>query len=220
MLDQYVGADRSGARRVLDVGCGTGTALIFLARYGSAEGIDVDAEAIEYCHARGLRRVTQGSAEQLPFDDASFDLVTALDVIEHTDDDLRALREIARVTRPGGHLLVTVPAFKALWGRQDEISLHRRRYVASQLRERLQSAGFEVTRLSYFNTVLFPAIASVRLIRRILPPEKELKSDFTVPAPGPLNAVLAGIFGAERFALDRFDLPFGVSLMAIAARAA
>jgi SAM-dependent methyltransferase len=193
---------------------------VYLARYGIPEGVDLDEEAIEYCHARGLDRVQRARAEHLPFADDSFDLVTALDVIEHTDDDLLVLREMARILRPNGHLLVAVPAYKALWGRQDEISAHRRRYVASQLRERLKAAGFAIKRLTYFNSVLFPAIASVRLIKRVLPPERDLKSDFTVPAPGPVNGLLAGIFGAERFALERFDLPFGVSLMALAAKPA
>lgn len=202
------------------MGCGTGTSLVYLARYGDVKGVDLDEEAIEYCHARGLENVQLGRAENLPFAAETFDLVTALDVIEHTDDDLVVLREFARVLRPKGSVLIAVPAYQALWGRQDEISAHRRRYVASQLRDRLEAAGFTIRRLTYFNSVLFPAIASVRLVKRMLPREQELKSDFTVPAPGPVNGLLAGIFGAERFALKRFDLPFGVSLLALAAKTA
>jgi SAM-dependent methyltransferase len=194
--------------------------LKYLGRYGSAEGIDVDAEAIEYCRGRGLTKVTQAGAEKLPFEDASFDLVTALDVIEHTDDDLAVLREIGRVLRPTGALLMTVPAYRFLWGQQDEISTHRRRYVASQVRERLQMSGFAIRRLTYFNSALFPGIALVRLIRLLLPRRSHLESDFRFPAPKPVNSTFAAVFGAERLFLNRFDLPFGVSILALAVKPA
>ena len=104
ILDRYVGRSADGGRRILDVGCGTGTMLGYLAAYGKAQGVDIDEEAVGYCHERGLLDVSQGEAANLPFDAATFDLVTALDVIEHLDDDAEALSEIRRVLRPGGHL--------------------------------------------------------------------------------------------------------------------
>ena len=220
LLDRYFAGTSPNGRRILDVGCGTGTMLKYLERYGSAEGIDFDAEAIEYCRGRGLTNVKQASAENLPFSSESFDLVTALDVIEHTDDDVGVLREIARVLRPNGALLMTVPAYKFLWGQQDEISAHRRRYVASQMRDRLGAAGFMVRRLSYFNAALFPAIAFVRLMRRFRPRPRKLESDFRFPAPRPVNSALAAVFGAERFLLNRVELPFGVSILALAVKPA
>jgi len=216
ILNQYIGGDTAGRRRILDVGCGTGTMLGYLAQFGDAEGVDVDAEAVGYCHARGLKHVSQSPADRLPFDSDTFDLVTALDVIEHIDDDLGVLREVKRVLKPGGRLLVTVPAYMFLWGRQDDINLHKRRYVAAELRKRLKSAGFDVVRLTYLNALLFPAIAAIRLIRHVLPEPAELKSDFSFPAPRPLNGPLIAVFGSERYVLGRFNFPFGVSIMALA----
>jgi SAM-dependent methyltransferase len=216
LLDRYLKDGSVNTRRILDVGCGTGTMLTHLARYGTPEGIDVDADAIRYCHERGLTRVSQAGADRLPFADGTFGLVTALDVIEHVDDDRAALHEVLRVLRPGGSFLVAVPAYRFLWGRQDDINLHKRRYLARELRERLTSTGFEVVRLSYINAVLFPAIAAIRLVRHLLPKPEKVQSDFTFPAPRPLNFLLGHVFGAERFVVKQFDLPFGVSIMALA----
>jgi SAM-dependent methyltransferase len=218
ILDRYLGANATNGRQILDVGCGTGTMLTHLARFGDARGVDMDLEAVGYCHDRGLRQVTQSDADKLPFEKDTFDLVTALDVVEHIDDDLGALREMRRVIKPGGLLLLTVPAYRFLWGRQDDINLHKRRYVARELRSRLQAAGFEVQRLTYMNAILFPAIAAIRLVRHVLPEPPKLESDFAFPAPQPLNVLLSAVFGSERHVLTRFDIPFGVSIMALARR--
>src|SRR2546421_10002376 len=113
--------------RILDVGCGTGANLQMLSEFGDAEGVDVSSEALDFCRARGLARVKQGAAESLPFEDASFDLVTGLDVVEHLDDDLAGLKEMRRVLRPRGRALLFVPALIIFWGAQGEINHHRRR---------------------------------------------------------------------------------------------
>jgi SAM-dependent methyltransferase len=219
VLDRYVGRSDAGRRQILDVGCGTGTMLTYLASYGKAQGVDIDEEAVGYCHERGLLDVRLGAAEHLPFGDDSFDLVTALDVVEHLDDDAAALREIGRVLRPGGHVLVTVPAHRFMWGDQDEVNQHKRRYVAAEVRDRMTSAGFQMERLSYINAFLFPPIAAVRLVRRLehrLRPRISSKSDFRYPAPRPVNFLLALLFGAEAHIVRRVDIPFGVSILALA----
>ena len=120
--------------RILDVGCGTGANLQMLAQFGAAEGVDVSTEALDFCRARGLAEVKQGAAESLPFADASFDLVTGLDVVEHLDDDIAGLSEMRRVLRPDGRAVLFVPAFMFLWGVQDDISHHRRRYTLPELK--------------------------------------------------------------------------------------
>src|SRR2546427_8825761 len=127
--------------RILDVGCGTGANLQMLANFGVSEGVDVSGEALEFCRARGLAKVKQGAAESLPYEDASFDLVTGLDVVEHLDDDVAGLKEMRRVLGPRGRVLLFVPAFMFLWGVQDDVSHHRRRYTLAELKEKLEAAG-------------------------------------------------------------------------------
>jgi SAM-dependent methyltransferase len=209
---------------ILDVGCGTGTMLGHLARFGHAQGVDADAEAIRFCRERGLDEVRHVAPGPLPFADASFDLVTALDVVEHIDDDAAAVAEMARVLRPGGLALTTVPAFPSLWGRQDEIAHHKRRYRAAGLRALVAGAGLEVEHLTHFNTLLFGPIAAVRVARRTTrwgraPGSGELRSDFELTRPGPLNALLARVFAAEAPLVARGRLPFGVSLLALGRKA-
>src|SRR5215204_5991820 len=131
--------------RIVDVGCGTGANLEMLSQFGRAEGVDVSDDALEFCRRKGLT-VQKGLAETLPCADETFDISTALDVIEHLDDDLAGLKEMHRVTRPGGYSLIFVPAFMWLWGVQDDISNHRIRYTRKQIVDRLQRAGFQVER--------------------------------------------------------------------------
>src|SRR5437016_10746769 len=153
--------------RILDVGCGTGANLQMLANFGVAEGVDVSTEALDFCRARGLSKVKHGAAEALPYEDASFDLVTGLDVVEHLDDDIAGLAEMRRVLRPGGRALLFVPAFMFLWGVQDDISHHRRRYTIPGLSERLGEAGLKVERASYANITFFLPILFGRLLMRL-----------------------------------------------------
>lgn len=216
VLARCLADEPAGTRRILDVGCGTGAMTARLSRFGTTEGIDADPQAIEFCRRRNLHSVKQVSDLPLPYEKGSFDVATAFDVLEHIDDDWAMLCEIRRVLRPGGTLLVSVPAYQFLWGRQDVVSRHCRRYTAKEVRQRLVLAGFEVQRLSYFNTVLFPVVAAVRLLRRLHGTASEPKSDFEVALPRPLNGLLARLFAMEAGALAHFDFPFGVSVMALA----
>jgi SAM-dependent methyltransferase len=199
--------------RILDVGCGTGANLLMLSKYGEAEGVDISEDALSFCRERGLDKVRLGAGEQLPYEDATFDLVTALDVVEHMDDDLAGLREMRRVLRPGGRALLFVPTFMFLWGLQDDVSNHRRRYRLPELRRVLEQAGFEIERTTYANITFFLPILLVRKLMRLTGVKAESENSINVPA---LNGVLGRVLGAESWLLKFINLPFGVSGLCVA----
>ncbi len=198
--------------KILDVGCGTGANLEMLAQFGEAEGVDVSDDALEFCRQKGLK-AQKGLAEALPFDDESYNIVTALDVIEHLDDDIAGLKEMFRILRPGGKTLIFVPAFMWLWGVQDDISNHRIRYTKKQIIERLEAAGFEIERATYANWTFFIPILAGRRFMKITGIKPESENNVNVPA---LNGIFGKLFGAERIWLKNFDFPFGVSIIVIA----
>ena len=201
--------------RILDVGCGTGANLEMLMKFGEAEGVDVSEDALSFCRARGLGNVRRGAAEKLPYEDGTFDLVTALDVVEHLDDDAAGLREMRRVLKPEGRALLFVPAFMFLWGVQDDVSHHRRRYTAGELRRAVRGAGFEVERLTYANITFFAPILVGRLLMRLTGLRPASENNINVSA---LNGILGRLLGAERAILRRLNLPFGVSALCVARR--
>jgi SAM-dependent methyltransferase len=201
--------------RILDVGCGTGANLQMLAQFGAAEGVDVSTAALDFCRARGLAQVKQGAAESLPFEDASFDLVTGLDVVEHLDDDIAGLSEMRRVLRPEGRAVLFVPAFMFLWGVQDDISNHRRRYTLPELKQKLREAGLTVERASYANITFFLPILIGRVLMRLTGLRPASENNITV---GALNGLLGRILGAESWWLRRINFPFGVSIICVARR--
>jgi SAM-dependent methyltransferase len=199
--------------RILDVGCGTGANLLMLSQYGDAEGVDVSEDALAFCRERGLEKVKLGAAEKLPYDDGTFDLVTALDVIEHLDNDLAGLREMRRVLRPGGRVLLFVPTFMFLWGLQDDVSNHRRRYRLPELRRVLEQAGFEIERTTYANITFFLPILLARKVMRVTGIKAESENNINVSA---FNGLLGGMLGAESVVLKYMNIPFGVSGLCVA----
>ena len=155
-------------------------------------------------------------AETLPFTDCSFDAVVALDVLEHLDDDLGAAREIRRVLKPGGAAVIFVPALDILWGHNDVISHHRRRYTKQGLQNVLTAAGFRLSHLSYFNLLLFLPTLAVRLLDRLMP-QVTRRIEYQ-QQPTRLNALLTKIFGLEVELLRRTTLPIGTSVGCLAYR--
>ena len=199
--------------RILDVGCGTGANLLMLSQYGDAEGVDLSEDALAFCRERGLDKVRLGAGEELPYEDSTFDLVTAFDVVEHMDDDLAGLKEMRRVLRPGGRVLLFVPTFMFLWGLQDDVSNHRRRYRLPELRRVLEKAGFEIERTTYANITFFFPILVMRQLMRLTGIKTDSENNINVTA---LNGVLGSVFGAESWLLKVMNLPFGVSGLCVA----
>src|ERR687895_2936755 len=174
--------------RILDAGCGTGRNLVEFGSLGQAEGVDASDEAVAFCRRRGLDGVRAAPLDALPYDDGRFQLILATDVIEHLDDDRRALAELRRVAASGARLVVTVPAYSWLWSEHDVSMHHRRRYTLSRLQERVAAAGWQPIVRSYFFSVLLPAVAAVRMARRLVPAWRG-RSDLT-PTPAIPGRVL------------------------------
>jgi len=199
---------------ILEAGCGTGGNLAMLSRFGALYGMELDDSARQISISRGFGQIQSGRLpDQVPFGDRQFDLVLLLDVLEHLDDDLGALKALRKRLKPGGQLLVTVPAFKFLWSHHDTSHHHKRRYRRKQLRGTVEEAGFKVNFVSYFNTVLFPLIASIRLMKKSVGGGDDLK----VPST-PVNRTLQALFASERHFLGPLRFPFGVSLILTAQR--
>lgn len=221
VLDDVLGVRPGAAARILDIGPGSGVNLPVLLPRGRVTVLDFDADSLRACRAHGAQAVVRADAVAPPLADRSFDLVCALDVLEHLHDDETALRAWFGLLRPGGALLLSVPAFAFLWGRQDVLSHHLRRYRLPALRARIERAGFTVVRATYFNTLLFAPIAAARLLMRpfLAHSVARGKSDLSAPTPLGLDSVLFRTFAAEAGWVARRRLPFGVSIL-VAATAA
>lgn len=188
--------------------------LGMLGAFGEAVGIETHDALLAVARAAGLDVRKGALPDDLPVTPGWADVVLLLDVLEHLDDDFGGLRAAHRLLREGGVLVVTVPAYAWLWSGHDVALGHRRRYVAAGLRRLVESAGYRVERLSYFNTVLFPAIAGVRLYKRL---RRDERHDLAYPGPR-LNACLEWLFALERHVVPSPGLPFGTSLFVAARR--
>jgi SAM-dependent methyltransferase len=201
--------------RLLDLGCGTGGTMDRLKPFGRVVGLDLEPLALSFCRERGHSALVCGSATALPFADDSFDVVLALDVLEHIPDHEAAAREVRRVLASGGHALVTVPAYKSLWSRHDVALMHQRRYRAGEVARLLgQTAGLSLTRLTYTVSALLPAVWTVRMLQR-LRPEAPARAD-AVPTAPLLNLLLQNWMRLESRLALRMRLPFGVTVFAVA----
>lgn len=207
---------KGSARTVLSVGCGPIEGLTWISSLVAPTGYMVGLDS-EPLHARCSRRGSSfvvGRAEALPFASCSFDLVLALDVLEHLDDDTAGLREISRLLKPGGLLLLTVPALPSLWGGHDIVNHHRRRYTKQTLLQVFTNVLLPRPHVTYFNTLLFPLVAGMRWGRRLFGIADRDGSDFRGSRIGLMNDMLTAIFALERHFVQRAPMPIGVSLLA------
>ncbi|MCH8167464.1 MAG: class I SAM-dependent methyltransferase [Proteobacteria bacterium] len=202
--------------RVLEAGCGPGGNLAMLSEFGQLDAFEMDEDARRIASARGGIEVRPGKLPgDIGFEPGSFDLIAALDVIEHIEADLESVQALAKLLRPGARLILTVPAYPWLWSIHDDRHHHKRRYTRPAVQKLAEEAGLVVEKCSHFNTILFPLIVGIRFFKKLTGVNG--KPDDDMPPPF-LNAVLGRIFGAERFALRHVSLPFGVSILCIARR--
>ncbi|MDQ6835522.1 MAG: class I SAM-dependent methyltransferase [Actinomycetota bacterium] len=205
----------SPGARILDAGCGSGRTLVELVDYGQVAGVELSPEAAEVARGRGLGEIVQGPLEHLPWRPDSFELIVCLDVIEHTPDDRVALQELWRVCRPGGFLLVTVPAYQSLWSQHDESNHHYRRYSRRSLGAAATQAGWSLGRMSGFNSLLLAPAAAVRLAQRRMRSDNGAVNDLYA-TPWWFNDALELPLRLEASWLRHGrTLPMGLSLLAI-----
>lgn len=203
--------------RILEVGCGTGHNLAMLKSFGRVQASELDRCARALANKRLPGKVKSAKLPDLSmFERNAYDLVALLDVLEHVPDDLASLRAIHRRLKPGGALLLTVPANPWMWSAHDATHHHFRRYTKRQLNDLFLRSGLEVQLLSYFNSLLFPLVAAARVLGKIT---RKDSADDKLPS-APVNAVLEKIFGFEAGLIGRVPMPFGVSLVAVVRRPA
>ena len=201
--------------RILDAGCGSGRFMVELAKLGTVTGVELSDTSVVLARERQLGEVISGSVLEMPFADDSFDLAVSLDVIEHLEDDLGALRELRRTIAPGGALLVTVPAYQWLWSGHDEINHHHRRYTRRSLQRVAEQAGWRQVRTTYFNSLLLPVAILLRVLDRFNTKTTESSLDLWVP-PEPLNWLLERPLTLEAALIARGGrIPAGLSLLAV-----
>jgi SAM-dependent methyltransferase len=211
--------ERRGA--VVDVGCGTGVTLQeFPPGWRLVCGCDYSDRALSFCRARGLRGLVRGNATQLPFTANCMDLVLGLDVIEHLDDDEACVRDMTRICRAGGHVLLHVPAFPVLWSEKDQLNHHRRRYRRGELRDLVERCGLQVRQLFYVNVFLFPVAFLRSLTARASSPRTTTDAsrilDQLYRIPPALNRIMIGLMAFERWVARWCPFPFGMSLVCLA----
>lgn len=213
LLTPLLKGDLGHERRILDAGCGTGWNLQDLEAFGDTYGVDLSPLAVITTRRRG-GRVAQGNLLELPYLSSSFDVVTSFDVLYHAwiSDDAQAVRELTRVLKPGGLILIKNPALKILWGAHDEAVHSRHRYTRGELEKLMEGAGLLLVRSTYANSLLFPVLLSRRFLDRLL---NRHGSDVAL-LPPPLERLFGALLRVEASLVRRFDLPIGASVFAVA----
>jgi SAM-dependent methyltransferase len=196
-----------------DLGCGVAANLPVLEKFGPTVGVDTSPEAVAFCHERGHTNVVSADLNALSgIAEGSGSVVVLADVIEHLDDETPCLKAAWRTLAPNGALVVTVPAYEFLWSPADDLAHHKRRYSAASVRRVIEPL-FEITHLTYFNTLLFGVVLAGRVVEKLL---KRGGEDMAHVPPEPVNRILEAVFSAERKIVPRHRLPFGVSILCVA----
>lgn len=216
LLQKYV-FDSGLKNPIMDAGCGTGGNMEALVSFGKVFGVDKDETALSFCRQRGLKNLFKADiVDKLPFPENYFSLLTGFDVLEHIEDDEKALGEFFRVLKPDGALFLTVPAHPFLWSKWDEVCGHKRRYKKAELRGKIEGAGFKIKRLTSSNFFIFPFSVPIRKLKETLSPnQKNYTTDF-MPMPDFANKLLILIYALEAKLIANFNLPVGLSYIVLA----
>ncbi len=207
-------ADLPADARILEIGCGTGHNLPMLAGFGEVDAIEIDETAGKFASERLGKPVGTSPLPELAGVEAgSYDLVAVLDVVEHVEDDVAALKAIARRLKPGGKILITVPAHQWMWSAHDVVNHHKRRYSKGTLTAALEKAGLGWRKLRWFNSLLFPAAVAARMVGKLTGKDDSDDS----PPPGPLNTIFETVFRLERHLVGRVPMTPGLSIIVLAA---
>jgi len=198
--------------RIIDIGCGTGKNVETFARFGQSWGLDASKRAITFCRKRELTRIKQGTAENSGLPSGSFDVVTLLDVLEHTDDR-KTIREMHRILAPCGLIVITVPAYRWMWSTWDVVLHHRRRYEKNDLERLMRESGFQIKKCSFVYSFLLLPVLIVRFVKtQVL--RAPYGSDFRLSNPF-LNWLMYGICGIESWCVVHGYVPFGTSIVCV-----
>lgn len=204
--------------KILNVGAATGRSSEILQPFGTVDSLEYDYPSFEFCRDVLKMNIKHGSILELPYENEEFDLVCAFDVVEHVDDDKSAVKELFRVCKPGGHILVTVPAFMSLWSTHDIVNQHFRRYTKQSILSLFsQNEGVKI-RSTYFNFLMFLPVWMIRRLQFLIGGKKrtaDLKPDNSWTGGSILSRLLYFIFDIDRFLLKKIDLPIGVSFMLV-----
>lgn len=208
---------------IMDVGCGYGGMLEGLSELGNAMGMEIDLDSARASLDRGCGGICLGSGYDMPIREDSVDLFTLFDAIEHIEDDEKVVNQCAKALKPGGHIMITVPAYQFLYADNDRIAQHLRRYTRPRLKRIVRNAGLEVVKATHYNVLLFPLILPAVLLIKIkeklrgpIGPERQGSTNLSYKYPGVLSMLLREIFSSERFFLPWISMPFGHSIALIA----
>ncbi len=205
-----------GNLKLLDFGCGPGNMLDYLIKYGNVYGVDSSLDAIEFCRYRKYKNISIISDLPLKFNNESFDIITAIDVLEHIEDDEKNITELYRLTKQNGLVFITVPAFMLLWGDHDELYFHKRRYLTSHIKNKLIKNNFKILKISYFESIYFIPLLLVGKVKKILRRKSSVKQDDFYKFPEFINKILTYTITWEYYLLKKINMPFGPSIIIVA----
>lgn len=220
---QHYGLLKDGGAKVLDIGCGTGLILEGISSQACAIGLDFSKKALSFCIRRKIDNLLLGDVAKLPIRDASVDLILALDLLEHIENDGKLMSEIYRTLKPGGYILATVPAHQYLWSGHDEALHHFRRYSKEEFLTLITGNGFLPIKYSFVITFTFIPIVLFRMIQktyRHFRPSSNKPGTHIIILPKYLNSLLINILDWEGSLLKHINFPIGISLLCIAKKKA